>query len=140
MQGQNQSIDKEVAVSIRDDFFQKLDALLKVMTARSRHVVANEKRERQGKASSTSSPPTSVPRWRVGCQGTPDPHPDVAEDVHRHMAERMKQATVYTGATTEGDMMSDEEEQTGSYMKETSEVRIAQDWVYRSPQQGDMAS
>ena len=79
MQGQNQSIDEEVAVSIQDDFSQKLDALMKVVAHLSRKRMANEEHQRQGEASSTSSPHTSVPRRRARFQGTHEPNPDIAK-------------------------------------------------------------
>ena len=36
LRGQNQALDEEVAVFIQDDFSQKLDTLMKVVTALSR--------------------------------------------------------------------------------------------------------
>ena len=55
----NQSNDKEVPVSVHEDFSQKLDPLIKVVTDLSTQLAANEGCEWKGKSSSTNSPPTS---------------------------------------------------------------------------------
>ena len=47
VQGQNHSNSEEMAVSIQDDFSQKLDALVKGMIDLSRQVVAAEEWQRQ---------------------------------------------------------------------------------------------
>ena len=107
MQGQYQINDEEVAVTIQDDLSQKLDALMHAMTDLSRCMGPTEECQRQGEVSSTSSPPTSLPRWRAKYQGSTNLDPDVAEAVCHHMAKRMRQVTAYTGATTEGGMTSD---------------------------------
>ena len=60
----------------------------------------------------TSSPSTSHPiRRRARHHGSPDPDLDVAEEVNRCVAKRMRQLQTYSGAMTEGYSMSKEEEQ-----------------------------
>ena len=86
----NQSIDEDVAVPIQEDFSQNLEMVMKVVTDLSTHVAANEVCQRQGEASSTTSPPTNLPTWRARHQGAPiHPHPDVPDEVQRSVAEGM---------------------------------------------------
>ena len=92
---------------------------MKVMKDLSRLVVATEEYQRQRETSATSSPATSLPRWRARHQGPSDPEPDVAEDVRRHVAKKTRQVIVYTGATTAWETTSAEEEQPAPRCRKT---------------------
>ena len=72
--------------------FQKLDALLHVVTDLSTWVAAFEERQDQGEAAVMVSPP-SPHRRRARCQATPAPYDEIAPEVCRCMAERMRRAT-----------------------------------------------
>ena len=104
----NQLSDDNVPVSMQDDFL--LEAFIEVFTDLSTHVAANEECHRQGQAASSTCPPTSLPRQTLRHGGAPAPLPDVAQEIHRSVARRIRQVPAYTSATTEGDT-SEEEEQ-----------------------------
>ena len=84
-QDQYQTDDEDVAVTIQDDVSQKLHALVKDMTD-----LSTKECQRQGEASPISNPSTALSRWRARQQGSPTPDPNVAEEVHRLMAKRMR--------------------------------------------------
>ena len=104
----NLSIHEEVPVSIHDYFSQKLDVLMKVVTDLSTRGAANE--DARGKERLPPLPilPPLFPDRGSGTREHPHP-PDISEEVHRSMAERMWQVTAYTSATNEGHTSHDEE-------------------------------
>ena len=63
-----------------------------------------------GEASVTASPPTSPPRRRARHQLTPALYIELAPEVHRHVANRMRRATPLNGDTTGGNTLDDEEQ------------------------------
>ena len=97
--------------SSRDDVSQKLDALAKAVTDLSKRVEAMEEHQKEGGASPLNSPSTSRPRRRVKHQETPDKTPEMAEEVHRRVAKRLRELPAYYEATSEEEYTSDDEEQ-----------------------------
>ena len=71
----NQSNDEQVPVAVHQDFSQKLDAVMTMITDLSTHVTAYKGHQKQGEPSFTSSPLTSLPRWRARHQGELAPSP-----------------------------------------------------------------
>ena len=69
----DQSIDGQAPVAVHQNFFQKLDALMKVATDLSTRVTAYEGNQKQGETSIPSSLPTSLPRQGARHQGAPAP-------------------------------------------------------------------
>ena len=69
----NQSFHEQAAMAVHQDFSQKFDALIKVVTDLSTRMTAYEGRQKQGEASVTPSPPTSPSRRRARHQGVSAP-------------------------------------------------------------------
>ena len=77
----------------------------------SGHVEATEDCQRDVEASPANLNISRPARWRANPWGSPDPDQDVAEEIRRCVAKRMKQLPAYLGATAKEDSISEEEGQ-----------------------------
>ena len=106
---QNQLSDDQTPVDMQQAVSQKLYALLHVVMDLSTRVAAFEERQDQGEAVVTVSPPPSPPRRRAGRQATPAPYDEIAPEVRRRVAERMRRATPLNLDTEDRNTSDDEE-------------------------------
>ena len=97
-------------MAVHQNFSQKLDALMKLVTDLSTRVTAYEGRQKQGEASVTPSPPTSARRRGARHKGGPSPYTEVSQEVRRHMADRMRKVRAFNGDTTDGNVSNNEEQ------------------------------
>ena len=125
---ENQPSDEQSHVDIQQDFSQKLDALLHVVTDLSMRVAAYEGQQYHGEASVTASPPTSPPRRRVRCQVTHVPYFEIAPEVCRHVADSLRRATPLN---TDTDHLSEDDEHPPPRKKEQHEVRNREEKIAR---------
>ena len=105
---QNWFSDDQTAVDMQT-ISKKNDALLRVVTDLTMRVSVFKERQDQGEASVRASPPTFPPRRRARRQVTHTPIDELAPDIRRHVAERLKRA-ISLNPDTQDEAMSDEEE------------------------------
>ena len=77
----------------------------------SSRIEAMEDHQKEMESSPTSLNTSRTARKRANHRGSPNLDQDVAEEVCRHVAKRMRQMPVYSGATAEEDSTSEVEDQ-----------------------------
>ena len=106
----NQSSDDQTPVDIHQDVSKKLEYLLHVLTDLSTHRFSDDHTTmHHGEASVRASTPTFPPRRRARHQVTPTSINEIAPDIHRRVAERLRRAIPLPPDTGDEDT-SDEEE------------------------------